>query len=98
MLQHKERAFERHQSRCQPYLHRILCLRRLHYDKFAEVMRIDDVKAIVDRKKYEEGCLKMAGSIDVKLREQNFESVESLPNDFDPTAVINDPVPPLLLL
>ncbi|KAI7752868.1 hypothetical protein M8C21_001698, partial [Ambrosia artemisiifolia] len=49
-------------------------------DKFAEAMRIDD---------------KMAGSIGVMLRELNFEYVESLPNDFDPTAVINDPVPPV---
>lgn len=36
----------------------------------------------------------MAGSIDVMLRELNLESVESLPDDFDPTTVINDPLPP----
>ncbi|KAI3774543.1 hypothetical protein L1987_49101 [Smallanthus sonchifolius] len=37
----------------------------------------------------------MAGSIDVMLRELNLETVESLPDDFDPTTVINDPVPPV---
>ncbi|KAD6795423.1 hypothetical protein E3N88_06319 [Mikania micrantha] len=37
----------------------------------------------------------MAGSIDVMLRELKLETVESLPDDFDPTTVINDPLPPV---
>lgn len=37
----------------------------------------------------------MAGSIDVMLRDLKLETVESLPEDFDPTAVINDLLPPI---
>lgn len=37
----------------------------------------------------------MAGSIDKMLHDLNLETVESLPDDFDPTTVINDPVPPV---
>nr|GFB13346.1 serine decarboxylase-like [Tanacetum cinerariifolium] len=32
----------------------------------------------------------MAGSIDVMLRDLNLDKVESLPDDFDPTTMIND--------
>ncbi|GKF26247.1 hypothetical protein Tco_0082141 [Tanacetum coccineum] len=32
----------------------------------------------------------MAGGIDVMLRDLNLDKVESLPEDFDPTTVIND--------
>lgn len=38
----------------------------------------------------------MAGSIDVMLHDLNLETVESLPDDFDPTTVINDPIPPIV--
>lgn len=38
----------------------------------------------------------MAETIDMMLRELKLESVESLPDDFDPTAVIKDPLPPVV--
>ncbi|PWA45804.1 hypothetical protein CTI12_AA514440 [Artemisia annua] len=39
----------------------------------------------------------MAGSIDVMLRDLKLDTVESLPDDFDPTTVINDILPPVAI-
>lgn len=37
----------------------------------------------------------MAGSVEVIVKELNLENVDPLPEDFDPTAIIKDPLPPL---
>ncbi|PWA50768.1 hypothetical protein CTI12_AA469730 [Artemisia annua] len=39
----------------------------------------------------------MAGSTDVMLRDLKLDTVESLPDDFDPTTVINDILPPVAI-
>lgn len=38
----------------------------------------------------------MAGSVEVIVKELNLENVDPLPEDFDPTAIIKDPLPPLV--
>lgn len=38
----------------------------------------------------------MAGSVEVIAKELNLENVDPLPEDFDPTAIIKDPLPPLV--
>ena len=37
----------------------------------------------------------MAGSVEVIVKELNLENVDPLPEDFDTTAIIKDPLPPL---